>query len=128
MSIVYTIDEQTIRLSDMSGDLLTIREEPGEAGVLVFLAGTLRNDVIFYLQDELESLLSLGLSITVDFSEVRYVSAAAQQVFLSAQHRIERTGKGKQRFIHMPEDVYLAFERTGASELLNIERGGNHAL
>lgn len=125
MSVIYYIEEQTIYLSGTEGDILTIREEAEGTEVILTLTGTLRNDVVPYLRDELESLLSLGLYVTADLSGLQYVSAAAQRVFLLAQQRIERTGKGNLKFVRLQEAVAEAFARTGASELLNIECGGN---
>lgn len=125
MSVIYYIEEQTIHLSGMDGDILTIREESEGKNVILTLTGILRNDVVSYLQDELESLISLGLFITADLSGLRYVSAAAQQVFLLAQRRIDQTGKGHLKLICLQKDVAAAFAYSGVSEFLNIEYGGN---
>lgn len=125
MSVIYYIEEQTIYLSGTEGVILTIREETEGTEVILTLTGTLRNEVVPYLRDELESLLSIGLHVTTDLSGLQYVSAAAQQVFLLAQKRIERTGKGNLKFVRLQKTVAEALVRTGVSEFLNIEWGEN---
>lgn len=124
MNITYLMeDDRTIRLCDVSGDILSIREDPEKNTVLLTLTGTLRNDVAGYLQDELEAILSLGMTAMVDLSGVVYMSSAAQQVFLQIQQKIDGTGRGGLRLIHPTDAVYAELKQTGISELLNVERG-----
>ncbi len=125
MNITYLMEDRTIRLCDAGGEVLAIREDPEGNTVAITLTGTLRSDVIGYLQDELEAILSLGLSAAVDLGGVTYVSSAAQQVFLQLQQKIDRTGRGRLHLRRPTDAVYAEMKQTGVSELLNIERGEN---
>lgn len=127
MKINYFIEDRTIHLSDENREVLTIREDPEESSVTVTLAGSLRSDVVCYMQDELDAFLSLGLAVIVDMDGLDYVSVTAQQAFLQSQQRIDRSGKGAMTLRLSNDALYAEFEKNGSSELLIFERGGNHA-
>lgn len=127
MKINYFIEDRTIHLSDKTREILTIREDPKESSVTVTLAGSLRSDVVCYMQDELDAFLSLGLAVIVDMDGLDYVSVTAQQAFLQSQQRIDRSGKGSMTLRLSNDALYAEFEQNGSSELLIFERGGNHA-
>lgn len=127
MKINYFIEDRTIHLSDENREVLTIREDPEESSVTVTLTGSLRSDVVCYMQDELDAFLSLGLAVIVDMDGLDYISVTAQQAFLQSQQRIERSGKGSMTLRLSKDALYAEFEQNGSSELLIFERGGNHA-
>lgn len=57
--------------------------------------------------------------LTIDFSEVSYISSAGLRVMLSAQKRMNK--QGDMKVTNVNESVMEIFEVTGFSEILCIE-------
>lgn len=60
--------------------------------------------------------------LTIDFSQMDYISSAGLRVLLSLQKIMNK--QGAMKVIGVNETVYEVFEVTGFSEILTIERAG----
>ena len=99
--------------------MLNIRKTQENHTLTVALAGRL--DTLSSPQLDAavrESLGDVDL-LTLDLSELTYISSAGLRVLLSLQRAMNR--QGEMRICHANELVTEIFEVTGFSELLNIE-------
>lgn len=60
-------------------------------------------------------------NITIDLTDVDYVSSAGLRVFV-ATDKLTASRGGEFTLLHPVDDVYEVFEMTGLSDILNIER------
>lgn len=115
------IKDGSICFADANGDVLTIREQLEQDQILITLQGELRSETALLLQDELESFLSLGLSVTLDFSGVTFLSHSALYTLLGAQQFSDTLRRGQIILKQLPASIYQEFDRNGLTELLQIE-------
>jgi anti-anti-sigma factor len=59
-------------------------------------------------------------TITIDCSELEYVSSAGLRVFLSTQKRLKKSGGGL-KIVKLPKDVYPIFQISGFDLLFEIK-------
>ena len=115
------IEGNSIIFKNGATTVLTINEEETDAGILMALNGELRGDVAHELSDELTALATVGVNVVVDFSQVTYITSTILDVFLTVQQLMDSMGKGALVLRKLPDDIYREFDRTGTSQLLNIE-------
>jgi anti-anti-sigma factor len=115
------ITDDSIALFSGDNKILWIKESMENNEVQIQLGGQLISESAHEILDELMALVSVGVEIVVDFSDVQYISAACMKVFLEVQIKIDQVGKGNLKMIQLPANIADEFERTGTSELLWIE-------
>ena len=71
------------------------------------------------LEAELKASLDSVTELTMDFSELDYISSAGLRVLLAAHKAM--SGKGGMKVTHVNEIVGEIFEVTGFSDILTIE-------
>lgn len=71
------------------------------------------------LETELRRSLNGITDLTLDFTNLEYISSAGLRVLLSAQKVMNR--QGNMKLIHVCEPVMEVFEVTGFSDILTIE-------
>jgi anti-anti-sigma regulatory factor len=81
----------------------------------------LRSDTTHDLKDELMALTTLGMNLTVDLAGVEHISAASQHVLLDVQKKMDTLGRGTLLLQQLSQTIMDEFEKTGLSELLDIE-------
>ncbi len=92
-----------------------------EGGKLILaLEGRLDTTTAPQLQGVLIPAFGEAEEITLDFSELAYVSSAGLRVLLMGQKEAKRTG-GSMTLCGVSEDVMEVFEMTGFADILNIE-------
>ena len=116
------IDGDSIVYIEDGRPFLSISEKVDGTQAAVTLAGELRSETCSAFLDEMNALLSVGISPVLDLNHVTYMSAAYIKAFVQLQVRIDKR-QGTLRITGVAEEVYSEFEKTGASELLWIERG-----
>lgn len=70
------------------------------------------------LEEELAASLEGVEDLTVDFSDLEYISSAGLRVLLSAQKRMNK--QGTMKVIGVNDTIMEIFEVTGFSEILTI--------
>lgn len=115
------IDGESIVYDDGTTVVLTIGEKSADQGIILSLNGQLRSELAHDIQDELVALATVGANIVVDFEKVTYISPTTQHIFLRVQQKMDTMGKGTLLLRKLPKEIFLEFEKTGASELLMIE-------
>ena len=97
---------------------MTIEKNVNGSSVTVKVSGRLDTTTAPDLEAELKDLLATTTDLTIDFSDLDYISSAGLRVLL-ATHK-ELLGKGKMTITGVNEIVHEVFEVTGFSDILNI--------
>ena len=84
------------------------------------LEGRLDTTTSPQLDEEIETALDGIRDLTMDFSELSYISSAGLRVLLRAQRKMNAC-EGKMRLIGVSDTIMEIFEVTGFSEILTIE-------
>lgn len=87
----------------------------------VQLAGAVNNDSAWEVYDELCALASVGMNITLDVSEVSYLSRTMVDRLISLQRKLEYTPGGSLPIINMSRQLYDELSRDGLTNALDIE-------
>jgi anti-sigma B factor antagonist len=98
---------------------MTIEKLESEHELTLILAGRLDTMTCNQLDMEMESLNGKA-QVTLDFSELVYVSSAGLRVLLAMQKKMNAQG-GAMKLIRVLPDVNEVFELTGFSGILTIE-------
>lgn len=101
--------------------LLTATPQPREQAMVLKLTGEMVSDAVYTLQDELESYLSLGIRVELDFSEVTFLSTAGQEMLLNVQQFSEDIRRGELRLVHVPDPIYRELDSLNITEHLLID-------
>ena len=91
--------------------------EDGKA--VLALGGRLDTVTAPVLEKELKPVLSELRELTMDLTDLEYISSAGLRVLLSVQKTIGK--EGSMKLIHVNETVMEVFEVTGFSDILTIE-------
>ena len=104
---MLTVSVQEGALEFRRGDerLLRAQPQPREHSIVLKLTGEIVSDTVYPLQDELESYLSLGICVELDFAEVTFLSTAGQEM----------------RLVHVPDAIYDALDSLNITEHLLID-------
>ena len=116
------IEDDTIIFSEGANVFFSVEEKETDQGIQLVLSGEMRSNVAHDILDEMIALTTVGANILVDFGKVTYISPTAQHVFLRVQQKMDEMGKGMLTMAGLSDEIFQEFERTGASELLMIER------
>ena len=91
-----------------------------ENGAAVFaLEGRLDSVTAPELERELKAALPETTTLTLDFSNLEYISSAGLRVLLATQKVMAK--QGEMKVAHVNETIMEIFEVTGFSEILTIE-------
>ena len=82
------------------------------------IAGRVDSAAAPRLEAEIRESLEGVTELTLDFSEVEYISSAGLRVLLAAQKKM--ASQGSLTVSHVSEDVMAIFDVTGFSGILNI--------
>ena len=85
----------------------------------IALVGRLDTVTAPELEKELNARLDAADTLTLDFSDLAYISSAGLRVLLSAHKLMSR--KGGMKVVHVGEIVKEVFDVTGFADILTIE-------
>lgn len=106
---------------DGSTQVLSIKEEESENGVLLTLRGELRSEVGHELLDELTALATVRANIALDFDGVTFITSTILDSLIEVQHTMDEMNRGTLLLRKLKPDIYRRFEEVGMTELLMIE-------
>ena len=98
---------------------MTITKTQNGGDLTVALAGRLDTMTSPQLEKELQQSMPGAQTLTMDFTELEYISSAGLRVLLSAHKAM--SAKGGMKVTHINDVVQEVFEVTGFSDILNIE-------
>lgn len=119
--LIRKLEETAIVFYNGSEQVLSIKEEETETGILMTFQGELRSDVAHELLDELVAFATIGAAVVMDFEGVTFITPTILDVLLTAQQTMDRIGKGAMLLKKIPPQIYQQFENTGTSELIMIQ-------
>ncbi len=122
MDYTKKIEGDTIAIYERDRKEFWIQETAGEKHVEVYLGGQLKTAYVHEFSDELLALVSIGMNIILDFSEVTYMSSYFMKALLTVQQTMDRKDAVELKLVKLPDNIYEEFEKTGFSELLDIDR------
>lgn len=97
-----------------------IQETAEEKCVKVYLGGQLKTEYVHEFSDELMALVSMGMNLILDFSEVTYISSYFLKALLIVQQTVDKKDAAELKLVKIPDAIYQEFERIGFSELFDI--------
>ena len=98
---------------------MTIKKELEGDKLVVAIEGRLDTTTAPELEEELKASLDGVKDLTLDLTELEYISSAGLRVLLSAQKIMN--AQGEMRLTGVNEVVMEVFEVTGFSDILTIE-------
>lgn len=121
MNFTRRIEDHCIYLTEGTNVILKMKETKEDDHVNVILEGSLKSDFVYDFQDEMITLILLGLHLKLDFAKVTYLSPTCTSALLRIQQKIDSIGKGSLILSKMPAVILEELESIGFSELLMIE-------
>lgn len=101
--------------------VLTVEETDLDGGVLLTMKGEIRSDTTHHIQDELEAFISVGLKVTIDFTDATFIAPSVLNALLNVQQLADFFRKGEIVLRHLPDEIYRKMDANGITELLMIE-------
>lgn len=98
---------------------MTITKTLESDALTLALSGRLDTTTSPQLEEELNASLDGIHDLTLDFTELNYISSAGLRVLLAAQKRMNT--QGDMRVTGVNDTIQEIFEVTGFSEILTIE-------
>lgn len=98
---------------------MTISKEIVDSAMTVSISGRLDTTTAPQLEGEIKQNISGISELTIDMSELEYVSSAGLRVLLSA-HKIMNK-QGNMTIRNVSQEIKEIFEVTGFDDILNIE-------
>lgn len=98
---------------------MEIRKELTENRLALAVSGRLDTTTAPQLDAAIKESIDGVEALTLDFSELEYISSAGLRVLLSTQKTMNK--QGKMRLIGVQEAVMEVFEITGFADILTIE-------
>ena len=98
---------------------MTINKENNNGSLTVSIIGRIDTMTAPALEKEFKNSFETCSSLTLDFSQVDYISSAGLRVLLSAQKIMSK--KSGMKLIHVSEEIMDILEVTGFSDILTIE-------
>lgn len=98
---------------------MVIKMKKTEEGVVLYLEGRLDSQSAPSVQEALLNTADQYGDITIDASELKYVSSAGLRVFLMLQKKMIKSG-GTLALMHVKPEIKEVFEMTGFSSILNV--------
>lgn len=103
--------------------MLQIEKNLENDAAVLALKGRLDTVTAPELERALEEAMRGCKALTLDFSELDYISSAGLRVLLSAQKHMN--GQGEMKLVGVGNTVMEIFEVTGFAEILTIERNAD---
>lgn len=103
--------------------MLQIEKNLENDAAVLALKGRLDTVTAPELERALEEAMRGCKALTLDFSELDYISSAGLRVLLSAQKHMN--GQGEMKLVGVGDTVMEIFEVTGFAEILTIERNAD---
>ncbi len=98
---------------------MTMTGKQDGAALEIALSGRLDTVTSPALEKELAGSLDGVTALTLDFSELEYISSAGLRVLLSARKAM--AGRGEMKIVNANETILEIFDVTGTSDILTIE-------
>ena len=98
---------------------MTITKKQNGNALEIALEGRLDTMTAPELEAELNGSLDGAETLTLDFTDLSYISSAGLRVLLAAQKRMGK--KGGMTVTHVGEAIMEIFEVTGFTDILTIE-------
>ena len=98
---------------------MTINKKLNGSALCIALEGRLDTTTAPQLEAELNQSMPGADSLTLDFSQLQYISSAGLRVLLSAHKTMSR--KGGMKVTHVNDVVQEVFDVTGFADILDIE-------
>ena len=98
---------------------MTIEKKLNAESAILVLAGRLDTQSAPELEKELDTILSALKDLTLDLTELEYVSSAGLRVILKAQKAMN--SKGAMRLTGVNDSIMEVFDITGFLDFLTIE-------
>ena len=117
--MTITMEENQSLVSENGETLCGIRESISDKTATLSLVGKHRADTAYVFLDEAKALVSVGMSIVLDLSEVQYISNA----HLKAMREIQRSvDKRNQQLVlqNLSAEARAALDAVGAAPLFDI--------
>lgn len=121
MAYIKKIEGDTIAVYEGGRKEFWIQETAGEKHVEVYLGGQLKTNYVHEFSDELMALVSIGMNLILDFSAVTYMSSHFMKALLTIQQAMDKKDAAEIKLVKIPDNIYQEFEKTGFSELFDIE-------
>ena len=91
----------------------------GDNGATVSCEGHLNTNTSGELEQELSQVFQKTQNVTVDFSQLEYLSSAGLRVLVGAQKQVMAAG-GTLRIVNLADEVREVFEITGLIDVLDV--------
>ncbi len=98
---------------------MTISKEIKDTAMIISVGGRLDTSTAPQLENEIKQNISGITELTIDMSELEYISSAGLRVLLSAQKIMNKQGNMTIRNVR--KEIAEIFEVTGFDDILNIE-------
>ena len=98
---------------------MTIEKQIQDKNLELKVSGRLDTMTAPQLETELQNDLAEAESLTMDFTDLSYISSAGLRVLLSAQKIMQK--KGGMKLTGVNDSIMEIFEVTGFSDILTIE-------
>lgn len=98
---------------------MTISKEIKDTAMIISVGGRLDTFTAPQLENEIKQNISGITELTIDMSELEYISSAGLRVLLSAQKIMNKQGNMTIR--NVKKEIAEIFEVTGFDDILNIE-------
>lgn len=122
------INGNQFTLVNDSGDTFLSVQEHMETNrmCLISLDGSISNEASSIISDEIYALMSVGISIKLDFGKTEYISGKMMDSLIHLQRRSEDTDLGTLPIMHVTRNIYEAMCEAGCSFSLDIELEGEN--
>ena len=100
---------------------MTINKTADGDALTISLSGRLDTTTAPELEEELKSSLEGINSLSFDFKDLAYISAAGLRVLLSAQKTMNKKAGGAMKIKNANDEIREIFDVTGFSDILDIE-------
>ena len=118
------VTENTIQLTENNIPILIITEQINEDVIVFNINGTLKNNLVYELEDELSAAVSVKKNMELDFSQLSYIASASLKMLLRIQQKLDASNSDKvMKITHVPDNIMQVFREVGLSDLLQFEKG-----
>lgn len=98
---------------------MTISKEINDTAMVISIGGRLDTSTAPQLENEIKQNISGITELTINMSELDYISSAGLRVLLSAQKIMNK--QGNMTIKNVSKEIAEIFEVTGFDDILNIE-------
>ena len=122
MSISRVIEDDCLILENTeSGETIRIRESIEEGRARLQPEGRLTQEMAQDLEDELTSMVLMCRHVTIDLTEVRYISNSVIHTILKIQHMMDSQDKTL-KISGVGDSIWTRFAEMGLEDVFDLER------